>query len=217
MSLRVSRRSILKRAAAAGAATAVPARLLAQAGGAGEPYTNLTTPEAETLEAIVVRLIPDDANGPGALEAGAVRYIDLGLSGALAPSRETYTAGLAAVDERARAAHGRRFAELEAADQDALLESIEQDDRPVASDATSFPVAPSSFFDLVLEHTIEGTFCDPHYGGNRDFIGWEMLGYPGIRLAVTAADQAMDARTAPTRVSAYDLPMFDTDDAEPGA
>lgn len=216
MSRRLSRRSILKRAAAAGAAAAAPARLLAQAGGSGEPYANLTASEGATLEAIVSRLLPADANGPGALEAGAVRFIDLGLEGALAASRGIYAAGLAAVEGRARAEFGGRFAELETADQDALLESIERDDRPVASDATLYPVAPSSFFDLVLEHTIEGTFCDPSYGGNRDFIGWEILGYPGIRLAVTAADQAMDAKPAPTRISAYDLPMFDDDSAEDG-
>lgn len=213
---RLSRRSVLKRAAAAGTAAVSP-RLLAQAGGTREPYTNLSTGEAQTLEAIVARLIPADANGPGALEAGAVRYIDLGLGGALAASRETYAAGLAAVDALARSSHGRRFAELDAGDQDALLESFERDDSDVSGDATAFPIVPSAFFDLVLEHAIEGTFCDPHYGGNRDFVGWTLLGYPGIRLAVTPADQAMDATPAPTRISAYDLPMFDDDDLEGGA
>jgi len=61
----------------------------------------------------------------------------------------------------------------------------------------------------VLEHTLEGTFSDPHYGGNRDFIGWELLGYPGLRLAVLADEQRMDAKNPLVRLSAYDLPMFE--------
>lgn len=213
---RLSRRTVLQRAAAAGAAVAVPSRLVAQAGGGREPYTNLSADQARTLEAIVARLIPADANGPGALEAGAARYIDLGLGGALADSRAIYAAGLADLEARARALHGTGFSGLDAEAQDALLETIEQDDRAVRGDATAFPIVPSVFFDLVLEHTIQGTFCDPHYDGNRGFIGWTLVGYPGIRLAVTAADQAMDAKPAPTGISAYDLPMFD-DDAENGA
>ncbi len=72
----------------------------------------------------------------------------------------------------------------------------------------------ATFFDMVLQHTIEGTFSDPQYGGNRDFIGWEMLGYPGLRLAVGPNEQTMDARPEMTRLSAYDLPMFDSPDSE---
>lgn len=214
---RLSRRSMLKRAAAAGATGVVPARLLAQAGGTREPYANLTVAEGQTLEAIVARLIPDDANGPGALEAGAVRFIDLALDGAFAAERPLYRAGLAAIDTLARTLHGRRFAELGASDQDALLGSIEQGERETDRDATALPVSPNAFFNVVLQHTIQGTFSDPHYGGNRDFIGWNLIGYPGIRLAVTAADQAMAAKPAPTGVSAYDLPLFADDDAGDGA
>jgi gluconate 2-dehydrogenase gamma chain len=213
---RLSRRLVLKRAAAAGASAVVPAKLLAQARATREPYSNLSVAEAQTLEAIVARLIPDDVNGPGALEAGAVRFIDLGFNDALAASRELYRAGLAAIDTIARNESGRSFAELDAADQDALLASIEQGLSETDGDATAFPVSPAGFFNVVLQHTIEGTFGDPHYGGNRDFIGWELIAYPGIRLAVSEADQAMDAKPDPTGVSAYDLPLFADDDAEDG-
>jgi hypothetical protein len=64
-------------------------------------------------------------------------------------------------------------------------------------------VPSSVFFDLVLGHTLEGTFGDPHYGGNQDFIGWELIGYPGLRLAVTAEQQRMNAALEPTRRSAF--------------
>ena len=59
---------------------------------------NLTATEFATLEAFCARLIPTDANGPGATEAHAVRYIDRALGGALSASRQAYTSGLAALD-----------------------------------------------------------------------------------------------------------------------
>jgi gluconate 2-dehydrogenase gamma chain len=186
MRRKLSRREMLKRAAVAGVIGAVPPQVFAQR--AAEPYKNLSAAEARTLEAIVARLIPSDARSPGALEAGAARYIDRALGDALAASRPAYSSGLAVLD---------------ADTQDALLRDLEQ------NVAKGFSPSASAFFELVLEHTLEGTFSDPYYGGNRDFIGWELIGYPGLRLAVQADEQRMDAKNPLVRVSAYDLPMFD--------
>lgn len=215
MPIRLSRRSILKRTVAAGAATSLPTGVFAQVAAAGEPYSTLTPLEAQTLEAFVDRLIPSDANGPGALESGAVHYIDRALGSALAANRAGYTAGLAALNRLARDSDGESFADLAADRQDALLATIEQDAASLQSDVTDYPLTPAGFFALVRQHTIEGTFCDPYYGGNRDFVGWTMIGYPGVRLAVSPADQTMDSTPPPSGVSAYDLPMFDdpSDDA----
>jgi gluconate 2-dehydrogenase gamma chain len=196
-----SRREMLKRASAAGAVTAIPPSVLAQP--AGAPYDNLQPAAARALEAIVARLIPSDANGPGALEAGAARYIDRALGDAFAGWREAYAAGLAAVDSYAVRSAGKLFAELTPSGQDAVLRDLEQNTAP------GFTPTAASFFELVLGHTLEGTFGDPHYGGNRDFVGWELIGYPGLRLAVTAEQQRMSARPDTTRLSAYDLPMFE--------
>ena len=206
----LSRREMLKRAAAAAAAAAavaVPAHTLAQVLPARvrPSFQNLTPSESELLEAIVARLIPSDRNGPGALEAGAAHYIDRALADALASSRAIYSAGLAALDAYARESAGQAFAELGPGDQDSILEDLEQ------NLAEGFTPDAASFFNLVLSHTIEGTFCDPYYGGNQDFIGWELIGYPGLRLGVAAEQQRMDSFPEMTRVSAYDLPMFDAD------
>lgn len=199
---RYTRREMLRRGAALGAVVAVPANVLAQAARAA-PYANLTATEAATLEAVVARLIPADETGLGALEAGAARYIDGALGSALAAQRPAYAAGLAALDAYARAQAGGSFAALAPERQDALLADLEQ------NRATGFMPSPSAFFDLVLGHTLEGTFGDPHYGGNQDFIGWELIGYPGLRLAVTAEQQRLDAALEPTRSSAYDDAQFD--------
>jgi len=208
----ISRRDLLKRVTAAGALAAVPLPLQTQ-GQPGataparavpprEPLENLTPAESDVLEAVVARLIPGDANSPGAAEARAAHYIDRALGGALASSRETYRQGLAAVDALAVSSRGDRFARLTGTDQDALLEQLEAD-TPAA-----FPGGAAAFFTLVLGHTLQGTFGDPHYGGNRNFVGWDLLGYPGIRLAVTADEQRLGQKPSPMHMSAYDYPMF---------
>ena len=69
--------------------------------------------------------------------------------------------------------------------------------------ATGFSPNAAAFFTLVRTHTIQGTFCDPYYGGNANFVGWDLIGYPGIRLAVTADEQRMKTRAKPERSSAY--------------
>ena len=73
--------------------------------------------------------------------------------------------------------------------------------------ATGFEPSSRSFFNLVRGHTIQGTFCDPYYGGNADFVGWDLIGYPGLRLVVTEDDQRLDAPPARHR-SAYGFGRF---------
>jgi gluconate 2-dehydrogenase gamma chain len=202
MRSRFTRREMLRRSAALGAVAAVPANVLAQAA-ANAPYVNLTAAEAATLEALVARLIPGDSNGPGALQAGAARYIDGALGSALAAQRPAYAAGLAALEAHARARAASSFAALSPEVQDELIGELEQNRAP------GFTPSSSAFFDLVLGHTLEGTFGDPHYGGNQGFVGWELIGYPGLRLAVTAEQQRMNAQLEPIQSSAYDHAQFD--------
>jgi gluconate 2-dehydrogenase gamma chain len=204
----ISRRALLGRVGAAGALAAVPEMLAPAAAAqaplppAREPLETLTAAEADTLEAITARLIPSDATSPGALEARAAHFIDRALGGALASFRDVYRTGLASVDAYARASKGTAFAQLPAADQDALLSEMER------NAAQGFDGGSAPFFTLVLAHTLQGTFGDPHYGGNRSFVGWDLIGYPGVRLAVTGEQQNLDAKVAPTHMSAYDYSMF---------
>ena len=226
----ISRRDLLKRAASVGAAAAAAgggARALEASGterpaesvalhdaeshapeapemAAREALENLTATEADQLEAIVARLIPTDASGPGATEARAAHYIDRALGGALVSSRQAYTAGLAALDRYARSSRGKAFTELSATDQDSVLIDVE------TGAATGFTGSSAAFFALVLSHTHQGTFGDPYYGGNANFIGWDLIGYPGIRTMVTAADQQRLEQhdLKPNHKSAYDYESF---------
>jgi gluconate 2-dehydrogenase gamma chain len=196
---KLSRRELLKRAGVAGAAAAFlptldgSVRLQADQDVRLKPdAATLTAAEADTLEAVCARLIPTDEHGPGAREARAAQYIDRALAGFLAPFRQAYAAGLADLDQKAVASHGAPFARLPDGDQDAVLASVEA----------------TAFFALVRTHTIQGTFCDPFYGGNASFVGWDLLGYPGVRTIVTADEQRMGITLKPNHKSAYDYAMF---------
>ena len=35
------------------------------------------------------------------------------------------------------------------------------------------------FMSLLVMHTRQGFYADPIYGGNRDRIGWQVIGFPG--------------------------------------
>jgi gluconate 2-dehydrogenase gamma chain len=164
-----------------------------------EPLETLSDAEMATLEAIAARLIPTDSSGPGAAEARAAHYIDRALAGALIDFRDTYRAGLAALDAYARTSKGAAFAQLAPGEQDAVLTDME---RNAAFEGSA------GLFGVLLSHTLQGTFGDPFYGGNRNFAGWDLIGYPGVRLAVSAEQQNLDAKPAATHMSAYDYTMF---------
>jgi gluconate 2-dehydrogenase gamma chain len=215
MTVFISRRELLRRAGLAGAAAVVapafasgdPARgvqttAAAVRAVAREPLENLTAAESDVLEAIVAQLIPSDANGPGAAEARAAHYIDRALGGALATTRQSYTTGLAALDRYARSSRGGGFAQLSAADQDAVLTDVE------SGAADGFPGSSTTFFAMVRAHTLQGTFGDPVYGGNASFVGWDLVGYPGVRTIVTPDEQRLGADVVRNHKSAYDYEMF---------
>src|SRR5947207_8577521 len=115
----LSRRELLKRSAVVGAVVALPAIGTASVGdaiaapatiGTAARQSSLTPDQSAVLEALVDRLIPADANGPGGKAAGAAAYIEQSLSGGLAGGLTTvaplYSASLPAVDAYATSAYG---------------------------------------------------------------------------------------------------------------
>ena len=233
----ISRRDLLRTAGAAGAAALVPGAVVAMGeeappksptdptpGGQGRvdgsspsdmaplsayPLTNLTARETEILSAMVDRLIPSDELGPGALDAGVIRYIDRALSEAESDTADAYRAGLAALDTYARYTRGGPFIDLSTVDQDSVL--IDVQIGAATGARVGFVGGSGSFFNLVKSHTWQGMFGDPHYGGNVNFVGWDLLDYPGVRLAVSQEDQRLleADQLEPVRRSAYDYGMFE--------
>ena len=205
----LSRRTLLKGAGLAGAvavsassAGMVVARENQSLGNNSAPaleaLETLTAAEAEVLEAICDCLIPSDESGPGAKEARAAHYIDRSLASHNSDSRACYLQSLTALNEQSQKNYGANFEHIARDKQEALIEALQNDQIPGCS--------PSSrgFFALVRDHTIDGTFCDPYYGGNRDFIGWDMLQYPGIRLSASETDVRQGSALSPNHQSAYD-------------
>lgn len=189
--------------------------------------------EAETVDALVSRILPGSPDDPGAHEAGVVFYIDRTLGGTnqgynlktyrqgpflvvseesvpverasardiydfvtvasdqvsrygyqsvLVP-QEIYRRGIEAVDAYAQSLFQKNFVDLSTDQQDQILTDMEADK------ATGFE-GPSgkAFFTQLRNDTIEGMFGDPMYGGNRDLVGWKLIGYPGAQRFYTPDD-----------------------------
>jgi len=138
---------------------------------------------AATIAAFTERLMPGAPDKPGARDAGVLNYIDLALAGAYADLQDFYRRGLAQLDEYCRKTYHEPFVRLNAARQDEVITALEQ------GKATGFtwPTA-QVFFDTVRTHTMEGMFADPIYGGNKDFAGWRLVGFPGAQAMFTPAD-----------------------------
>src|SRR5579862_5700152 len=105
---------------------------------------SFTATEADTLDAVLERLIPTDANGPGAKEAQVSRYIDRALAGPLRTLAPVYQTNLEALDAYAQSSRGAAFAALPASQQDAVLQEVE------AGTATGFSPDSGTFFQILL-------------------------------------------------------------------
>jgi len=159
-----------------------PSRVHAQEGTVKLPLRFFTEDEALTIAAAAARIFPSDESGPGANEAGVVIYIDRQLASAYGRDHYRYTQPPFEVGVPEQGWQGKetpreiyraglktlgRLHLLAIAEQDAKLHQIEH----------------TTFFSLLRTHTIEGMFCDPMHGGNKDLIGWQLLGFPGPRMS----------------------------------
>ena len=163
-------------------ADATTAQSHARSGGHG---AFLNDDDAATVAAFTERLMPGAPGKPGARDAGVPNYIDLALAGAYSDMQDFYRRGLSSLEGYCRNTYKESFARLDPARQDEVITALEQ------GKATGFtwPTA-QAFFNTVRTHTMEGMFADPIYGGNKDFAGWRLVGFPGAHPAFTAADMA---------------------------
>jgi gluconate 2-dehydrogenase gamma chain len=194
----LSRRFFLAGTSTVVAGAALPSSGAAQqASGPAQGWRFFTGDEAAFIEAAVDRLIPPEPEWAGAREAGVANYIDLQLAGPFGagerlfmggpfkPGRYTqgyqlpytpamlYRRSLGAI----LAAGGRDFAQAPDETKDSFLKRLEQGE-------TDLDGVPSAvFFETLLANTVEGYFSDPIYGGNRDMVGWRMIGFPGGHAA----------------------------------
>lgn len=167
-------------------------------------FTWLMQAEIAFLDAAVSRLIPADELGPGAKEAGVTFFIDQQLAGPFGRGETWYMQGpwrqgteeqgyqlkmtpaqlyrsaIQAIDEHCRRTFDKKtFAELAPGDQDELLHALEKG-------KVELDVPGKEFFHMLWQNTQEGFLADPLYGGNRDFAGWKLVGFPGPRYNYVA-------------------------------
>lgn len=163
-------------------------------------YLFFAAAEGAFVEAAAARLIPKDDLGAGALEAGVPTFIDRQLAGEYGRGQDWYMQGpwgegeptqgyqtrltpaalyRAAIRDIDDAVHkeGRAgaFAKLGAEDQDRWLHQLEDGKVQLAN------ADAKTFFQMLLQNTLEGFWADPIYGGNKDMAGWKLIGFPGAR------------------------------------
>jgi gluconate 2-dehydrogenase subunit 3-like protein len=138
--------------------------------------------EAKEIEAITARIIPTD-DTPGAREAGVVYFIDRGLATFAADDQKTYREGLPELQARVGEIFSgvTKFSALTAEQQDEVLHSFDasadpgKETRPRQRNVLRRPLA-QNFFETLRQHTIVGFLIDPDFGGNRDGVGWKVIG-----------------------------------------
>jgi gluconate 2-dehydrogenase gamma chain len=178
----LNRRDFVRRGGLYGAGILIglntPRPLAAAAAEKSEVPLVLSPDEWKSVEAITARIIPTDHEG-GAREANCVNFIDKALANEDAVAVPLYKGGLAALDGVAQHRFGKRFVEVEPAKQDEILSALERGDAKGWALSKELPSPP--FFETLRLHTLVGFLADPAYGGNRDFTGWRVAGYPGPR------------------------------------
>lgn len=155
--------------------------------------------EAQLVSAIFDRLIPADDLSVSASEAGCVAFIDHQLTTAygdadhryklgpivagtpeqgeqtLITPAQVYRQGLSAMDKHCQQLSGKSFTELSDAEQDHYLEQME------AGKFSYGEISSNRLFNQMLSNAKEGFLADPLYGGNKNMVGWKMIGFPGAR------------------------------------
>jgi gluconate 2-dehydrogenase gamma chain len=126
------------------------------------PFQTLDAAMAAEIDAITSQIVPS-TDGPGAHEAGVIYFIDRALATFDAHLRESYREGLAGVQQKRKEMFpaSASIAALTGAQQIQLMHAIEK----------------TGFFELLRTHTLYGFLGNPSYGGNRDRVGWKLIGF----------------------------------------
>lgn len=193
---KLNRRQLLGSSLKAGTAALIP---LAQSGcTTAQPSvpSPLGAANDAVLAAFADRIVPADSSGPPASACGVVDYINRSLADWNRAEVPVLAAGLQALDSAALARHGQGFATITAEQQDALLMALE------AGELTEV-ASGQALFNRLHRLVLEGMFSDPYYGGNANYAGWDLIGYPGAVLASTSDMQKMGARLPLLHTSAY--------------
>ncbi len=136
------------------------------------PYQFFTSEEAACLMALCEQVIPADEWGGGAAEAGVIHYIDRQLVAVFHYHQVIYQRGIAATQATSLEESGKRFQALDFSKQNALLSRLERGELP---GSLWQGVDQAEFFNLVIDHTMQGFYGSPRHGGNRNYMSYRMM------------------------------------------
>ncbi|MCD2137570.1 gluconate 2-dehydrogenase subunit 3 family protein [Salinicoccus halitifaciens] len=151
----------------------------------------------DVLVAATETIFPEDDNGPGAIALGVPFFIDRQLAGNWGSNARDYMQGPFAEGEDTQGYQSpltrgeiflqgiRRIIDESVERFDHAFVELGEDARVEiiaafeAGEIEMQGVSSSRFFQLLKQATLEGAYCDPLYGGNKNMDGWKMKGYPG--------------------------------------
>lgn len=189
-----SRRAVLARLGAGGVAAATGAlgtvrHAFAQLD--DRAWYILTDAEARFLAALGDVIIPED-DWPSASQAGVVDFIDFQLASAYGRGEQLYMQppffegteaqgwqsphvprDFVRLGIEAMGQAGYPLADMGAAEREQAVSAL------AAGDVTLRGVDAGLFWSELLGLTKQGYFADPIYGGNQNYAGWRMVGFPG--------------------------------------
>ena len=128
----------------------------------GQPFRFFTPQQAADYEAFASQIIPTD-DTPGAREANVVRFVDFALSEIEPQNKQDFAKALKALNEQAKktAPQAASFSALTSMQQVEAMKAIEK----------------SGDFGTLKYYTLVGFFGDPADGGNKDEVGWKLIGF----------------------------------------
>jgi gluconate 2-dehydrogenase gamma chain len=130
-----------------------------------------TDEEASLAESIIECLIPAD-DFPGAKEANVINFIDKQLVGYHRRHQNTYREGLAKIRESCIQQFSVIFNDLEKERKITFIKSLEEN--TIGGDLWK-DFSSGDFFNLILDHTMQGFYGSPRHGGNKDYASYRML------------------------------------------
>ena len=131
---------------------------------ADAPLRFFSEEEYEAVEAMTARILPSD-DTPGAREAGVARFMDQAFADQLLPGLDAPIRGAIQMANGMASGQGSAsgFAGLDEAAQDGIIAAMYEDQS-------------SPYFPFFLA-TMMGFLANPEYGGNRDEVGWRLMGF----------------------------------------
>lgn len=157
---RLSRRTFLKSAALASAATT-----LARPASATTHSVDLHIEPWQSINAVLEHLLPSSPTGPGAFEFNAIQYLYNVVNSQPTEPEETefIKKGVGWLNGYTQGKLQQNFSQLSTADKETSLRAISQSR------------AGENWISTLLTYIFEAMLAPPAYGGNPDGIGWQWL------------------------------------------